>query len=106
MRDDARRLRHLSIRDKSRRQDYILIRKIYKSAIVQARYKRLHQMLSKASDPEIFDHIKRLDTSCTIPAMDAGRGRICFLHNDISELIAEQLDPVPAQQWIADDSSL
>jgi len=106
MRNDTRRLRHLSVRDKNRRENYILARKIYRSAIIQARYDRLHQMLSKASDPEIFEHIKRLETSRTLPAMDAGDGRICSSHCDISQLIAAQLDPVPEQPWVADDNSI
>jgi len=99
-------LRHQSIRDKSCRQDYLLVRKIYRSAIIQARWDRLRQVLSKASDPEIFDQVKALETPRTIPAMDAGDGRICSSHNDVSELIAEQLDPVPEQQWAVDDSSI
>lgn len=63
--------------------------------MIQARYDRLYQVLSKVSNPEVFNHIKRLESTRTIPPMDAGDRRICSSHRDISELIAEQLDPVP-----------
>jgi len=103
MRDDMRRLRWEVVRDRRRLHDFRLVRKIYWAAVVQARYRRMAEVLSTAKDPEIFRYVHALNTSRTLPAMDDGAGRMCRSHEDISELIAEQLDPVDKVEWVADN---
>ena len=63
-------------------------------------------LLTKAKDPEIFRYIHALDTSRTLPAMDTGDGRICYTHENVSNLIAEQQAPVPETEWVGDNGYL
>jgi len=106
MRLDTRRLRQFSVMDRDRRPAYVLARKVYRAAIVQARYDHLGDLLSKAKDPDIFRYVNRIEVSRTLPAMDDGSG--CFVggHDEISDLLAGQLHPVAPMPWTADDSDV
>jgi len=104
MRDDTRRLRRISVMDRDRRLDFILARKVYKAAVIQARYDSLGSGLATATDPEIYKFVHVLDTSRTLPAMDDGSGRFHDTHEAISDLIAAQLAPVDPVPWQDDDS--
>lgn len=54
MRDAVCRLRRITTRDKSRRDDYILARNVYRLSVVQARYDNLKTMLATTTDTDIF----------------------------------------------------
>jgi len=103
MRSDVRRLRRISIGDRNRREDCILARKIYRAAMIQARYDNMCTMLASAKDPDIFRFVNRSETSRNIPPMDCGDGTFRTSHEDISDLIAAQLDPVPPSVWVPGD---
>jgi len=100
MRDAVRRLRRITTRDTSRRDDYILARNVYRSLVVQARYNNLKTMLATTKDPDIFRYVHTMHNSRSLPAMDKGDGTFCLSHSNISDLIASQLNPFPLQEWI------
>ena len=106
MRDDLRSLRRDSVRSPGRRQDYLLVRKVYRAALAQARYDHMRHVLSTAKDPDIFRYVHAFETSRTLPAMHGDDGTVCTSHGDISELIAEQLNPVPPAPWVSSNSAL
>jgi len=83
-----------------------LVRKIYRSAVVQARYENLRTLLSSAKDPDIFRYVRALETSRTLPAMYSGDETYYTSHANVSDLIASQLDPVQASVWVPDNSTI
>ena len=106
MRDDTRRLRRIATRDPLRREDYLLVRKIYRAAIVQTRFDHLKNTLATAKDPDIFRYVHALENPRTLPSMDSGDSTLKCTHAEISDLIAAQLDPIPPTQWKDGDSDL
>ena len=106
MRSDTGRLRRFSVMDRNRPPAYVLARKVYRAAIVQAWYDHLGHLLSNAKDPDIFRYVNWVEVSRILPAMDDGSG--CFKggHDEISDLLAEQLHPVAPMPWTADDSDI
>ena len=102
MRSDVRRLRHISVRDRSGRENCILARKV-RGAMIQARYDNMCTMLSSAKDPDIFRFVRGSETSRNLPPMHCGDSTFQTSHPDISDLIAAPLDPVPPSVLIPGD---
>ena len=63
--------------------------------LLQARYDNMKEKLNRCKDPHIFQAIKGLEGRRAIPPMKKEDGEIATTHKEISDMIAQQLEPVP-----------
>jgi len=74
-------------------EDYVLARKVYRSALVAARNLDLGKAIASTNDPDIFRTINGLELRRTLPSMMDLDGTYTSDHAAISDMLAEQLGP-------------
>jgi len=99
LRKDTKRLRLACGRDIGNRENYNLLRAIYRQRICQRHHEQLRDTLQNAGDPAIFKIIGRAETHKTLPPMRRADDSLATTHSHISYLIAEQLDPGEPSVW-------
>jgi len=96
---DTKRLRLACGRDIGNRENYNLVRAIYRQPICQRHHEQLRDTLQNAGDPAIFEIIGRAETHKTLPPMKRADDSLATTHSQISDLIADQLDSGEPSVW-------
>ena len=68
-------------------------RKVFRNMMINKRYEKMKMELGSMKDPDIFRAIKQLEGRRAIPPITMPNGQKIFEHNQISDMIAEQLNP-------------
>ena len=74
-------------------KDWKLARKVFRNMMIKKRYEKMKEELGSMKDPMIFRAIKQLEGRRAIPPITKANGQKAFEHEEISDLIAEQLNP-------------
>jgi len=74
-------------------RDWKLIRKVFRNRLINTRYEHMKEILSQKKDKDIFKIVKCLEGRRSIPPMIIEDGTKVFQHEQIRQLIAEQLQP-------------
>lgn len=69
------------------------VRKVFRNMIIKERYENMKKDLDCMKDPTIFKTIKELEGRRAIPRITKTDRHKVFEHDEISDLIAEQLNP-------------
>jgi len=87
------------LRRSGRKEEWSLARKVLRNRLIQGKYDNLKNKLSQAKDPEIFRMIKSLEGRRSIPPIKDRDGQIKYCHEDISDIIAEQIESDKPREW-------
>jgi len=74
-------------------KDWKLVRKVFRCSLLKARYEDMSKRLGESRDPAIFKMVKQLEGRRAVPPITIPNGTTLIAHQDISDLIAEQLLP-------------
>jgi len=73
----------------------------YRASLLQHQYDSIRTVLTKAKDPAVFRLVQQLETRRTLSSM-INADRVISLHEEISDIIAEQLSSGQTISWIVD----
>ena len=82
------------------KEGWKIARKVFRNTIITKRYEKMKEDLGNMKDPLIFRAIKQLEGRRAIPPITKNDGNKIFEHEEISDLIAQQLNPI---EKISDD---
>ena len=88
MAKDTRRMR------REGNEGWKIARKVFRNTMITKRYEKMKEDLGNMKDPLIFQAIKQLEGRRAIPPITKTDGNKIFEHEEISDLIAEQLNPI------------
>jgi len=74
-------------------KDWKLVRKVFRNRLINTRYEYMKEILSKEKDKDIFKIVKCPEGRRVIPPMIMENSMKVFQHEQIGQLIAEQLQP-------------
>ena len=87
------------LRRSGRKEEWSLARKVLSNRLIQGKYDNLKNKLSQAKDPEIFRMIKNLEGRRSIPPIKDKNGQMRYCHEEISDIIAEQIESDKPREW-------
>ena len=88
-----------SFRRSGRKEEWSLARRVLRNRLIQGRYDNLKDKLSRAKDPEIFRMVKDLEGRRSIPPIKDKDGLPRYTHEEISDIIAEQIESDEPKEW-------
>jgi len=87
------------LRRNGRKKEWSLARKMLRNSLIQGRYDNLKNKLRKARDLEIFPMVKDLEGRRSIPPIKDIDGQPRYTHDEISDIIAKQIESDEPQEW-------